>query len=70
MTIKYFLAILVFQTQGAVFTGQVGPFDGLLACEKAASQARAVFSGPGVNTVRTFCASTKAADFKYAEPKK
>ena len=69
MAIKYFLFV--------VFTGNmqvIGPFDGLLACEKAAAQvAIAVHESDWrryKNKPGTACLSTKHADFKYKEPTK
>jgi hypothetical protein len=67
VTIKYFLFI--------VFAGNmqvVGPFDGLVACEKAAGQAKiAVIEArrSQSNRIGTACLSTKHAEFKYKEPK-
>ncbi len=65
---KYLLILL--------FTGHpathVGPFDDLLACEKAASMVRAERSGMGYKPTHTgtVCVSTKNYAFKYKEPPK
>lgn len=70
MTIKYWLFVF--------FAGQmqtVGPFDGLPACEKAASQVIVVSTevrspvGLPVQQAVTACLSQKHATFKYKEPK-
>ena len=67
MTISYFLFI--------VFVGQmhiVGPFHGLLACERAAAQAMiaAREAAPQLSkSMSTACLSQKAANFKFKEPK-
>lgn len=68
MTIKYWLFV--------VFAGNlqvVGPFDGVIACERAAAQVQiAVREGTGSRFVKagTVCMSQKHAEFKYKEPKK
>lgn len=65
MTIKYWLFV--------VLMGQmqvVGPFDGLIACEKAATQVVIAVREMGTRkTPGTACLSQKHAKFKYKEPK-
>ena len=67
MTISYFLFI--------VFVGQmhvVGPFHGLLACERAAGQVMiaAREAAPNLSkNLSTACLSQKAANFTFKEPK-
>lgn len=60
--IKYFLFVLMWGSPGAPMA--IGPFDGLLACERAAAQIIAV-SSEAKRTAHTVCLSTKAADFKF-----
>lgn len=74
MTVTYFLFV--------VFAGQmqvVGPFHGLIACEKAASQVRVVSAetntgirmrGTAPAAASAVCLSQKHMEFKYKEPKK
>jgi len=60
MTVHYWLFVVVFNS-----TQVIGPFHGLLACEKAASQLQVV-----ARADRTVCLSQKHANFSYKEPKK
>ena len=68
MTINYFLLV--------IFAGQmhvVGPFHGLLSCERAAGQAMAVAREAAPHLSRnpsTACLSQKTMDFKFKEPKR
>lgn len=68
MMIKYWLFV--------IFMGQMqvaGPFDGLIACERAASQvviASIETSGWTRHKATATCLSQKHHDFKYKEPKR
>lgn len=67
MTIKYWLFVIFMNN-----TQVVGPFDGLIACEKAASQVviASVEAQRGLRGANTACLSQKHHDFKYKEPKR
>ena len=64
---KYFLIMFIANMQPS----QLGPFDGLLACEKASSIAYVVARGVHPKrTIGTACLSVKEANFTFKEPKK
>ena len=63
---KYLLILML----GGTAPAQIGPFDNILACEKAASQSFVVARELGHLRVGTVCVSTKDPSFKFKEPKK
>jgi hypothetical protein len=65
IAIKYWLFIVLAGNMQVV-----GPFDGLIACEKAASQVTIVARERARNlNVGTVCLSHKHHEFKYKEPR-
>lgn len=67
---KYLLLLFYLSTPGIPAMHSAGPFDGLLACEKAAGQAQAAAHEAGMRRLGTTCVSVKAPDFRYKEPRK
>lgn len=63
---KYLLLIFLHGYSPTV----VGPFDNLLACERAASQTQAAVHEAGMRRLGTTCVALKSPDFKYKEPGK
>lgn len=66
---KYLLFLFYLTTGQAPVMHSTGPFDGLLACERAASQAQVAAHEAGMRRLGTVCVSQKAPDFRYKEPK-
>ncbi len=66
---KYLLIVFLHHPTPALV---VGPFDNLLACERASSQVMTVrhSMGYGRSATGTVCVSLKSPDFKYKEPEK
>jgi hypothetical protein len=67
--VKYLL-ILFFMTdgswfaQGRISSSQHGPYDNILACEKAARQAELIVKELGAAQVVSFCSSTKDPNYR------
>jgi hypothetical protein len=68
-TVKYLLILFFSMPQNWPFPerldfAQLGPFDTLLACEKAASQAEHIAVSIGAHRTGSFCAGTKDANWR------
>ena len=66
---KYLLILMFLTPQtwpvpGYISSSQHGPFDNILACEKAARQAEAIAMEIGASRVSSFCASTRDPAFR------
>jgi hypothetical protein len=68
-SVKYLLIVFFSMPQNWPFPerldfAQLGPFDTLLACEKAASQAEHIAVSIGAHRTGSFCAGTKDANWR------
>jgi hypothetical protein len=67
--VKYLLIVFFSMPQNWPFPerldfAQLGPFDTLLACEKAAGQAEHIAVSIGAHRTGSFCAGTKDANWR------
>jgi hypothetical protein len=64
LLILFFLTDSSWMAQGRISSSQHGPYDNILACEKAARQAEVMVKELGAAQVVSFCSSTKSPDYK------
>ena len=67
---KYILVLFYLSTTNVPAMHSVGPFDNLIACEKAASMTEIAALESGMRRPGTVCVGTKDYAFAYKEPKK